>query len=42
MNTMAQRFFFPNLMKISCHAERSEASRMRPRGCSRDPSLRSG
>ena len=26
------------LRKIICHAERSEASRMRPRGCTRDPS----
>ena len=27
-----------NCEKIICHAERSEASRMRPRGCTRDPS----
>ena len=26
------------MRKIICHAERSEASRMRPRGCTRDPS----
>ena len=30
------------LTHICCHSERSEESRVRTRGCSRDPSLRSG